>query len=103
MNAPAENPRSSASNCATCRSIRLTVKHNVDQKPILLHVTKDENFQSILFRLCQDYTAIWKTDIVYYFYIEIGGLYHSIDDPQWLRGTKIKMSIFMYSLLTILL
>lgn len=87
MNTPVEIPVNSF-NCLTCQSIRLTVKPNVGDKPVLLHSAKNQAFYDILYDLCELYPHIWRKDAQYHFYIENGGLYHPIDDPTWLRGTK---------------
>lgn len=96
MSEPAENTRSNSSSCLTCRSVRLTVKSNVDDKPILLHVEKDQSFYDILYKLCGLYPSIWRMDEEYHFYIEIGGLYHVINDTTWLRGTFNKKKCPVY-------
>ncbi|KAI7891036.1 SNF2 family N-terminal domain-containing protein [Mucor mucedo] len=88
MNTPAEIT-SNWSNCSTCQSIRLTIKPNVDEKPVLLHSAKNQALYDILYELCERYPHIWRRDAQYHFYIEIGGLYHTIDDPTWLRDKDV--------------
>jgi hypothetical protein len=35
----------------------------------------------------------WNSQTTYYFYIDMGGVYHGIDDLSWLRGNKILTGI----------
>jgi hypothetical protein len=83
-------------NCEKCllgeyeSSFRILVKNNSDTRPHLFHVHNNENFQSILLRLCSEFPEEWFKGTVYYFYIDIGGIFHSIEEASWLRGKKKK-------------
>jgi hypothetical protein len=79
-------------NCEKCllgefeSSFRILVKNNSDTKPHLFHVHNNENFQSILLRLCTEFPEEWFKGTIYYFYIDIGGIFHTIEESSWLRG-----------------
>jgi hypothetical protein len=96
MNALVATSRRGFPNCENCQlgyfehCYRLSVKHSVEAKPVLTHVHHDEVFADILERLCQDYSDLWKEDTRYYFYVDMGGLYHEVESPSWLRGKRKK-------------
>lgn len=84
-------------NCNKCQqglfseSYRLCVKQDVDSRSHLFHVHNDEGFIDILGGLCQAFPDIWKEDVVYYFYVDMGGFYHILESPRWLKGAFKKL------------
>ncbi|KAI8972029.1 SNF2 family N-terminal domain-containing protein [Mycotypha africana] len=82
-------------NCQHCRlgdfpnSFRISVKNNSDARSHLFHVHKNESCQSIMIRLCEEYPESWSRGQVYYFYIDVGGHYHHLDDSSWLRDKDV--------------
>ena len=80
------------SDCLKCQqghrkdSYRLCIKHKIDGRSILFHAHDDEDLPSILGRLCDFYPEIWKQDTIYYFYVDMGGFFHSLESPSWLKG-----------------
>jgi hypothetical protein len=68
------------------QSFRLCIKPSVDSRSILFHAHDDEDFMSILGRLIEIHPELWSNDIVYYFYVDVGGLYHTLESPKWLKG-----------------
>ncbi|KAI7851348.1 SNF2 family N-terminal domain-containing protein [Circinella umbellata] len=51
----------------------------------LFHGHRDESLQSLLLRLCEQFPREWFKDVVYYFYIDIGGSYYPAEHSFWLR------------------
>ncbi|KAI9249143.1 SNF2 family N-terminal domain-containing protein [Phascolomyces articulosus] len=83
---PADRPR-----CRKCeRGYRDTYRLVVRSDPestmrYLFHGHRDESLQSLLLRLCEQFPKEWFKDIVYYFYIDIGGSYYPVEHSFWLR------------------
>jgi hypothetical protein len=50
-----------------------------------------------LLRLCDEYPETWRKGEVYYFYIDMGGRYHYIEEEKWLRGKKINITLLSYT------
>ncbi|CEP08705.1 hypothetical protein [Parasitella parasitica] len=82
-------------NCPRCRlgefesSFRISVKNSSIAPSHIFHVHHNEGFQSIMMRLCEDFPQDWLKGTVYYFYIDLGGLYHHIEEPCWLKDKDI--------------
>ncbi|KAG0172402.1 hypothetical protein DFQ30_010538 [Apophysomyces sp. BC1015] len=64
---------------------RLLVRAEAMGPRYLLHAHRDETLQVILLRLCADYPNEWLKQTVYYFYVDLGGLYYSVENAFWLR------------------
>lgn len=83
-------------NCAKCQfgdhrmTMRVSVKNSPDGRSYLFHIHAEETFQSFILRLCNEYPETWKKGEVYYFYIDMGGRYHYIEEEKWIRGNKKK-------------
>lgn len=79
-------------NCARCdrgdkNTIRLVVRSDAEStRRYLFHVHRDENLQHILLRLYKEFPTEWSKDVVYYFYIDMGGSYYPVEHAFWLRG-----------------
>lgn len=84
--------RTGFEDCPRCRlgefesSFRISVKNSSHAPSHIFHVHNNEGFQSIMMRLCNEFPRDWLKGVVYYFYIDLGGLYHHIEDPSWLKG-----------------
>ncbi|CDS12831.1 hypothetical protein LRAMOSA05015 [Lichtheimia ramosa] len=78
-------------NCARCdrgdkNTIRLVVRSDAEStRRYLFHVHRDENLQHILLRLYKEFPTEWSKDVVYYFYIDMGGSYYPVEHAFWLR------------------
>ncbi|KAG2215044.1 hypothetical protein INT46_008278 [Mucor plumbeus] len=87
--------RTGFDNCPRCRlgefesSFRISVKNSSHAPSHIFHVHNNEGFQSIMMRLCDNFPRDWLKGLVYYFYIDLGGLYHHIEDPSWLKDKDI--------------
>ncbi|KAI8647231.1 SNF2 family N-terminal domain-containing protein [Parasitella parasitica] len=40
-------------------------------------------------RLCDEFPGDWSKGVVYYFYIDLGGLYHHIEEDSWLKDKDV--------------
>ncbi|KAI8980328.1 SNF2 family N-terminal domain-containing protein [Pilobolus umbonatus] len=77
--------------CEKCQNgvtdmIRLSVRPEVgmcDRR--LFHFHSDEDLETILKRLCQDFPSDWRVETTYYFYLDLGGVYHPVEHESWLR------------------
>lgn len=84
--------RAGFEDCLRCQlgefesSFRISVKNSSHAPSHIFHVHNNEGFQSIMMRLCDEFPRDWLKGVVYYFYIDLGGLYHHIEDPSWLKG-----------------
>ncbi|KAG1121362.1 hypothetical protein G6F42_012502 [Rhizopus arrhizus] len=65
--------------------IRLSVKNTIEARPVKIHAHSHENLSSILARLCEEFPDMWEQQTVYYFYIDMGGIYHHVEETSWLR------------------
>ncbi|KAL7315859.1 hypothetical protein PS15m_005028 [Mucor circinelloides] len=87
--------RTGFKDCPRCRlgefesSFRISVKNSSHAPSHIFHVHNNEGFQSIMMRLCDEFPRDWLKGVVYYFYIDLGGLYHHIEDPSWLKDKDI--------------
>ncbi|KAK4514639.1 alpha 1,2 mannosyltransferase [Mucor velutinosus] len=87
--------RTGFEDCPRCRlgefesSFRISVKNSSHAPSHIFHVHNNEGFQSIMMRLCDEFPRDWLKGVVYYFYIDLGGLYHHIEDPSWLKDKDI--------------
>ncbi|PHZ12799.1 uncharacterized protein RHIMIDRAFT_237713 [Rhizopus microsporus ATCC 52813] len=84
-------PEQRFQNCELCEQgqflsiYRLSVRPSVESRPVLIHAHYSESLQTLLARLCDEYPAIWQQNTVYYFYMDMGGVYHHVEDATWLR------------------
>jgi hypothetical protein len=69
-------------------SIRLLVRNAVDAPALLFHIHISEDLSGLLTRVVVQHPERWNSQTTYYFYIDMGGVYHGIDDLTWLRGNK---------------
>ncbi|KAF1802733.1 SNF2 family N-terminal domain-containing protein [Mucor lusitanicus] len=87
--------RAGFEDCPRCQlgefesSFRISVKNSSHAPSHIFHVHNNEGFQSIMMRLCDEFPRDWLKGVVYYFYIDLGGLYHHIEDPSWLKDKDI--------------
>lgn len=84
-------PEQRFQNCELCEQgqflniYRLSVRSSIESRPVLVHAHYSESLQTLLARLCDEYPAIWQQNTVYYFYMDMGGVYHHVEDTTWLR------------------
>lgn len=84
-------PEQRFQNCELCEQgqflsiYRLSVRSSIESRPVLIHAHYSESLQTLLARLCDEYPAIWQQNTVYYFYMDMGGVYHHVEDAAWLR------------------
>ncbi|KAI8374307.1 SNF2 family N-terminal domain-containing protein [Radiomyces spectabilis] len=76
--------------CTKCRegcknTYRLVVRSRVDAPGLLFHAHRDDSLQAILLRLCDQFPREWSRNVVYYFYVDMGGTYYETEDAFWLR------------------
>lgn len=78
--------------CARCDrgdkdTFRLVVRSDAESTTrYLFHVHRDENLEHILLRLYKEFPNEWRKDVVYYFYVDMGGSYYPVEHAFWLRG-----------------
>ena len=84
---PAGRPK-----CAKCdqghkETYRLVVRSHAESATrYLFHGHQNESLQSLLLRLCIQFPNEWARDVVYYFYVDMGGSYYPAEHAFWLRG-----------------
>ncbi|KAI7867732.1 SNF2 family N-terminal domain-containing protein [Spinellus fusiger] len=64
---------------------RLGVRCDVNTKRHLFHTHSTDSLRTILLRLCEEFPDEWSKETVYFFYMDLGGSYYTIDDSSWLR------------------
>lgn len=68
-------------------TFRLVVRSDAESTTrYLFHVHRDENLEHILLRLYKEFPNEWRKDVVYYFYVDMGGSYYPVEHAFWLRG-----------------
>ncbi|CAO3703193.1 unnamed protein product [Rhizopus stolonifer] len=72
--------------------IRLSVKNTIDSRPVKIHAHYHEDLSNVLGRLCEEFPNMWEERTVYYFYIDMGGIYHHVEDTSWLRDKDQSLS-----------
>ncbi|KAI8150231.1 SNF2 family N-terminal domain-containing protein [Fennellomyces sp. T-0311] len=83
---PAGRPKCSKCDQGHRDTYRLVVRSHAESPTrYLFHGHQNESLQSLLLRLCNQFPNEWEKDVVYYFYIDIGGAYYPAEHAFWLR------------------
>ena len=83
----ASEPRCTRCDRGDKDTYRLVVRSDAESTSrYLFHAHRDENLQHILLRLYKEFPNEWDKDVIYYFYIDMGGSYYPVEHAFWLRG-----------------
>ncbi|KAI9319999.1 SNF2 family N-terminal domain-containing protein [Dichotomocladium elegans] len=67
-------------------SYRLIVRSDAhSNERFLFHAHRDDSLKNILFSLYEQHPTQWARNVVYYFYVDLGGTYYPVEHSFWLR------------------